>query len=151
MRTCSTSGWDKTRAEQSCPTDVFRSLKVGDSEMERIAADEGLEVLQPELGTKPRIYYKNMHYFTKCFVSGSVVATKDGVEECVAGAEVIVSKDGTEIGRAKTDTFGEFKIDRLEPGSSGYQLEINSSLGNVSRSLDVGDDSLYLGVISLDN
>ena len=29
-------GWDKVRAQQACPTDVFRTLKVDDAEMQRI-------------------------------------------------------------------------------------------------------------------
>ena len=61
-------GWGKTRAQQVCPTEVFRSVKVEDEEMQRIASEEGLEVLQPELGTKPRVYYKNKHLFDSCFV-----------------------------------------------------------------------------------
>ena len=110
-------GWDRTRAEQHCPTDVFRSIKVEDSEMQRIAAEEGLEVLQPELGVKPRVYYKNMHFFTKCFVGGSVAGLVDGVDECIEDAEVVLKKDGNEIARATTDSFGEFNLDILDPNS----------------------------------
>ena len=142
-------GWDKTREEQSCAMDVFRSVKVDDGEMQRIAAEEGLEVLQPELGTKPRVYYKNMHFFTTCFVSGSVTAQVDGVEECVAEADVVLKKDGAEVARATTDTFGEFKIDKLEPGSGSYQLEISGAGGSLSKTIDVGDTSQYLGVLEL--
>lgn len=142
-------GWEKTRAEQCCPTDVFRSIKVEDSEMERIAAEESLEVLQPELGAKPRVYYKNMHYFSKCFVGGSVAAMVDGVEECVEGAEVVLKKDGNEAGRATTDTFGEFKIDRLEPGSGRYEIEVTGPAGGASQSFELGEDSLYLGLLTL--
>lgn len=142
-------GWEKTREEQSCAMDVFRSVKVDDDEMARIAAEEGLEVLQPELGTKPRVYYKNMHFFTKCFVGGTVVTHIDGVEECVAGADVSVSKDGTEVGRATTDTFGEFKVDKLDPGSGSYQLEVSAAGGSLSQSFDLGDESVYLGVLAL--
>jgi Fe-S-cluster-containing dehydrogenase component len=142
-------GWEKTRAEQVCPTDVLRSVKVSDQEMQKIAAAEGLEVLQPELGAKPRIYYKNMHLFTKCFVSGSVTAMVDGVEECAEGVEVVLKKDGNEVGRATTDTFGEFKIDSLEPGSGQYAVEVSGSAGSLSRSFDLGGESLYLGVLAL--
>jgi len=142
-------GWEKTRAEQVCPTDVFRSVKVEDAEMQRIAAAEGLEVLQPELGTKPRVYYKNKHLFDKCFVGGSVVATVDGVEECVEGAEVTLKKEGAEIGRTMTDAFGEFKIDQLEPGGGRHELKVFGSNGSVSKVFDVGGDSLYLGALML--
>jgi len=143
-------GWKQPRAEQSCPTDVFRSVKIEDREMQRIVEAEGLEVLQPELGTKPRVYYKNLHLMTRCFVGGSVVANVEGVEECAEGAEVILKRDGSEVARATTDTFGEFKIDKLEKNSGGYELEVNSdSSGSFSTAFDLGDESLYLGEMIL--
>ena len=67
------SGWTKTRAEQCCPTYAFRTLKLEDSEMRRMQAEEKLEVRSPELGTRPRVYYKNLHLMTHCFVGASVV------------------------------------------------------------------------------
>lgn len=143
------SGWTRTRAEQCCPTDVFQSVNVDDSEMQRIAAEEGLEVLQPELDTKPRVYYKNLHLINRCFVGGSVTAMIDGVDECAEGAKAVLKKDGVEIGRATTDTFGEFKIDKLEPGSGQYELEISGQQGKASMGFVLGDESLYLGRIEL--
>ena len=143
-------GWTKPRIEQSCPTDVFRSLKIEDAEMQRIKSEEGLDVLKPELGTKPRVYYKNLHLMTTCFVAGSVVAYENGVEECAEDAEVVLKKNGDEIGRATTDTFGEFKIDRLEKDSESYTLQISSATdGNISRDFDLGQESLYLGALTL--
>jgi Fe-S-cluster-containing dehydrogenase component len=143
-------GWDKTRAEQHCPTDVFKSVKVADAEMQRMAAAEGLEVLQPELGTKPRVYYKNMHLFNTCFVGGSVAGLVDGVDECIAEAEVVLTKDGRELARATTDTFGEFKIDRLEPDSGQYEVTVSASVGKLSKRFELGADSIYLGVLTLE-
>jgi len=143
-------GWTKTRAEQCCPTNVFRSIKVEDQEMQRIKAAEGLEVLQPELESKPRVYYKNLHLMNKCFVSGSVVVNVDGIEECAEGAEVILKQNGSEVGRATTDIFGEFKIDKLEPNSGQYDLAVSSdSSGSLSMEFNLGDESLYLGEIAL--
>jgi len=143
-------GWTQTRAEQCCPTDVFRSVKVEDQEIQRIKEEEGLEVLQPELGTKPRVYYKNLHLMTKCFVSGSVVANVEGIEECAENAEVILKQNGSEVARATTDIFGEFKIDKLGKKSGQYELEvISDSSGSTSMEFDLGDESLYLGVIAL--
>jgi Fe-S-cluster-containing dehydrogenase component len=142
-------GWSKTRAEQSCPTDVFRSVKVEDGAMQRIAAQEGLEVLQPELGTKPRVYYKNLHLMTKCLVGGSVAADINGVDECAEGAEVVLKQNGRELGRATTDTFGEWRIDKLEPNSGKYQLEISGAAGRCSMEFELGSESRYLGVMRL--
>ena len=143
------AGWKDTREEQQCPTDVFRSVKVSDSEMQKMVAEEGLEVLQPELGTKPRVYYKNMHFFTTCFVGGSVAGLIDGVDECIDGAEVVLKKDGSEVGRVTSDIFGEFKIDKLEPSSGTYELEVSGSAGKLAKSFELGADSVYLGVLEL--
>ena len=143
------TGWEKTREEQQCPTDVFRSVKISDSEMQRMVQEEGLEVLQPELGTKPRVYYKNMHFFTKCFVGCTVAGLINGVDECIADAEVLLKKDGTIAARATTDIFGEFKIDKLTPNSGKYEVEISGPTGKLSKSFELGADSIYLGVLEL--
>jgi hypothetical protein len=129
--------------------DVYRTIKVEDEEMQRLQAEEGLEVLKPELETRPRVYYKNLHLMTKCFVGGTVVRRQDGVEECAAGVEVVLRQDGREVGRATTDTFGEFKIDGLEPNSRGYQLEAGDRTGRFSSGFDLDADSCYLGVMTL--
>lgn len=142
-------GWSRTRAEQACPSHAFRTIKVEDEEMRRIQADEGLEVLQPALGTRPRLYYKNLRLITTCFVGGTVVTREGGMEECAAGTAVVLSKDGREVGRATTDAFGEFKIDGLEPNSAGYSLEASAPAGRCSARFDLGDESRYLGVLTL--
>ena len=105
--------------------------------------------MQPELGTKPRVYYKNLHLMTRCLVGGSVVANVKGVEECAEGAEVVLKYHGREVGRTTTDTFGEFKIDKLEPNSGPYQLEVTDSSGRFSMQFDLGGGSRYLGVMRL--
>ena len=144
------TGWAKTRAEESCPTDVFRAVKVDDREMQRIQAAEGLEVLRPELGTKPRIYYKNLHLMTSCLVGGTVVTHVKGVEECAEGAAVVLKLEGREVARTTTDTFGEFKFDKLGKGSGPYEVEVQGgSTGRVAAQFSLGDDSLYLGVMTL--
>jgi Fe-S-cluster-containing dehydrogenase component len=142
-------GWTRTRAEQACPMDVFRTIHVEDSEMERIRAEEGLEVLRPELGTEPRVYYKNLHRITACFVGGTVVEQVQGVEECAAGADVVLKQEGREVGRATTDLFGEFMIDGLEPSSGSYQLEVTGPSGSCSTEFELADESRYLGVMTL--
>jgi len=143
-------GWSKTRMEQACPTEALKSLKIEDAEMQRLVEKESLEVLQPELGTKPRVYYKNLHLISKCFVSASVVVDVDGVEECAEGAEVVLSQNGKEIARATTDTFGEFKFDKLDKQSSGYTLKVSKATSESTNiDFDLGDESPYLGVISV--
>jgi len=143
------SGWTKTRAEQACPTHVFRSVKVEDAEMQRIAADEGLQVDRPELGTRPRVYYKNLHLMSECFVGGTVVPHVGGIEECAAGATVVLRQHGKELSRTTTDTFGEFKFDRLSAGSVGYEIEATGYDARAQLAFELGTDSRYLGVLTL--
>lgn len=142
-------GWDEPRAATACPTGAFRALKVEDSEMQRIRADEGLQELDPEAGTKPRVFYKNLYRFTKCFVAGSVAGQVDGQEECVADAKVVLLKGGEEIARTETDAFGDFRIDRLDPGSGGYVLQIEKDgFPKKSVEFELGE-STTLGTVML--
>jgi hypothetical protein len=78
------------------------------------------------------------------------VVNVGGVEDCVEDAEVILSRQGSEIARTTTDIFGEFKIDKLEKHSGPYQLQVSSgSSGKVAVEFDLGNESLYLGIMAL--
>jgi Fe-S-cluster-containing dehydrogenase component len=118
------AGWKEPRCQTVCATNVFKSMKVDDAEMKNIVEEEGLEELRPDLGTSPRVYYKNLWRYKKCFVGGSLATTTDGIVDCVVGAKVTLTKNGEHFGEAGSDGFGEFKIDRLEPDSGSYELEI---------------------------
>ena len=74
-------GWQQTRGHQACPTGAMRAIKVEDVEMTRLAREQGLEVFRPELNCKPRVYYKNLWRFEKCFIGGSVSAT---LQQCAS-------------------------------------------------------------------
>jgi len=142
-------GWNEPRCSQSCPTGALKALKVSDAEMRVMAEREGLEVLKPDLGTKPRVYYKNLHRFSKCFIGGSVVAELVGVDECIAGSTAILSQGGKEIGRQVTDVFGDFKFDDLEPGSGIYSVQIQHPDLGLANVTGLVDDSCYLGEVRL--
>lgn len=142
-------GWKRTRAEQVCPTGVFRSVKVDDAEMKRIAREEALETLRPELNSRPRVYYKNLHLMNRCFVAGTVVTRGDGREECLAGATVTLSKDGSVIASTISDAFGEFMIDKLAPESGEYEIRLEAPRKPVTtRKIRLGE-SQYIGVVEL--
>jgi Fe-S-cluster-containing dehydrogenase component len=127
-------GWKQTRGQQACPTGAMRAIRVEDGEMAKIARDEALEVMKPEAGTKPRVYYKNLWRYTTCFIGGSVASEAGGVVDCVEGATVRLSKDGAKIAETVTDNYGDFKFDRLPENSGAYSIEI-SAAGRTAKTL----------------
>lgn len=142
------NGWTKTRAEHSCPTGALRSIKVEDAEMARIAREEGLAVLKAEAATAPRIYYKNLHRYTTCFIGGSVATEADGVVDCVEGATVRLLHDGVTVAETATDNYGDFKFDRLGEGSGEYRIEISAHGRQAARQASLGH-SINLGEIRI--
>jgi Fe-S-cluster-containing dehydrogenase component len=142
-------GWRQTRGQQSCPTGAMRAILIEDSEMESMARVESLETLRSELGTRPRVYYRNLWRYSKCFIGGSVSTEADGVVDCLEGAKVRLSKNGTCVAEAATDNFGDFKFDRLDESSGAYLIEITTADG-VKKSIEVDlGTSINLGEIRL--
>jgi Fe-S-cluster-containing dehydrogenase component len=141
-------GWKEPRAAQSCPTAAITALKTDDAAMEAKARAEGLEPLYPEHGTKPRVWYKNLHRFSDCFVGGSLAIEQDGVTDCVGGAKVTLSQSDRIVAEAVTDGFGDFKIDRVPPHSGRYSIAI-AAPGRAPKTLEceIKDESVYLGTI----
>ncbi len=121
------SGWTQTRGAQVCPTRAMTSICVEDDEMQRIVREEKLQVLRPELGTRPRVYYKNLDRWAKVFVAGSVAGKTRGVLECVEGAKVTLEKDGRRVAEAVTDPYGDFRFTGLDEGSGAYRLGISDA------------------------
>lgn len=143
------ASWKETRGAQVCATRAMRAVKLSDVAMAEMAAAEGLEVLQPELGTKPRVYYKNLGRFSHCFIAGGVETAKNGVVDCLEGADVTLYRGSDKIAEAATDNYGEFKFDGLAADSGDYRLEITAE-GGASKSLTVSlGASVSLPSISL--
>jgi Fe-S-cluster-containing dehydrogenase component len=143
-------GWEKTRCVQSCPTGALSMRRVEDREIEEIIKGERLEVYQPEHQTSPRVYYKNLYRFTRCFLGGSVAVRVDGKEECAEGARVTLFNAANEkMGECMTDSYGDFKFDRLEENSGKYIVRI-AYQGYETRTIEVDlKKSLSAGTIFL--
>jgi Fe-S-cluster-containing dehydrogenase component len=121
------AGWQQTRGHQSCPTGAMRAIALEDEEMARMARQEGLEVMRPELGAKPRVYYRNLWRYSKCFIGGSISAEANGVVDCVEGARVRLLKNGAQLAETASDNYGDFKFDKLDEGSGKYTVEISAN------------------------
>jgi Fe-S-cluster-containing dehydrogenase component len=119
-------GWKEPRGSQCCPTGALEAVKTTDAAMAERARREDLRVLKPELRTRPRVHYRNLHRFDHEFIAGSVLAMIDGRKEAVEGAAVSLLKDGETIASCTSDMFGDFKFDGLEPDSDGYVVEVSA-------------------------
>ena len=140
------SGWAEPRCVQSCPTGALRSVRITDSEMEKLKSDQELEQLEPEFQTKPRVHYKNLHLYKKCFIGGTVVITNSGLEDCLEGAIAVLNKDGKKIGEEISDAFGEFKFDNLEPAGGAHRIDIlHPEYTSLSVNVELRE-SIYTGV-----
>jgi Fe-S-cluster-containing dehydrogenase component len=143
-------GWTKTRCVQSCPTGALGLLAVEEAEAPTIIAAEHLEVYEPGYKTAPRIYYKNLSRFTRCFIGGSVATrTDEGREECAAGALVtLLDAAGAAVGECTTDAFGDFKFDALKENSGRFTLRISySNRAPVTVEVELRQESLNAGII----
>jgi len=142
-------GWTKTRGSQVCPTRAMRTLHVEDTEMQHIAREEGLSVLHPEYGTRPRVYYKNLDRYFKVFVAGSLAGDVGGVTECVEGARVVLERDGAAVAETRSDPYGDFKFGGLDEKSGAYRVRITDERFD-AKTVEFGlDGSAYLGTIVL--
>ena len=141
-------GWTQTRCVQSCPTGALSLRQIEDARRQEIIDAEKLEVYKPEWKTHPRVYYKNLYRFRRCFIGGSVAVQLDGVEDCAVGAQVtLLDAAGAAIGERTTDDFGEFKFDNLENNSGRYALRIAyADRGVKTVEVDL-QESLNAGVI----
>jgi ferredoxin len=132
--------WLVPRCVDQCPTDA---LRFGE-EAELADFIKAAETLNPEAGTKSRVYYQHL---PKKFVAGTVY---DPVEkEVIIGAQCTLKDAETgETFAATTDNFGDFWFRGLADDRS-YSLTIEKE--GASKTIDdiVTDKDLSLGDIPM--
>ena len=78
-----------------------------------------------------------------------MVATINGIRECVEGATATLLMGGRVLQEAVTDTFGDFKFDALDAASGQYLVRIaHETLGTASVGAAAGQ-TCVLGEIEL--
>jgi len=94
------------RCVDACPTEA---IKFGEyEELKDLIAKA--EVLKPEYGTKPRVYYLNL---PKPFIAGAVYDPEE--DECIQGAKVTATDlVSGKVYVTETDEFGDFWLKNLE-------------------------------------
>ena len=126
----------------------MRAIKVEDAEMARIAREQELEVMRPELDTKPRVYYKNLWRYTKCFIAGSVSAEIGRRGRLRRGRERAAAQGRRAVAETTTDNYGDFKFDRLDENSGRYTVEISANGRTKTVDAKLGA-SISLGEIAM--
>jgi len=130
--------WEMPRCVHSCPTDVLQYYYLEPEDFEKIIANEKLEVFLPELGLKTHVYYKNLYLYAKSFIAGCVLKNGDCAEDIAVSV-----KEKAEASVQKTNFFGEFKIDGLDPGE--YTVVVD---GKEIKKVTI-DASMNIGVIEI--
>ncbi len=141
------AGWKDTRCSQVCPTDAIKLVLADDDEMARLATAEGLEVCMPELGSRPRVYYKNMYRWTRAFIAANVVF--GDTDEVAEGATLSVEQGGKAVGDAVSNNYGDALVDKLIPGVEYVVTIAADGYKSVSRTVKL-DQSLNLGHVFLE-
>lgn len=150
-----------TRCTHACPTEAMKTFLVEPEEMRKIIAAEGLQEYLPEHGTKPHTLYKNLHRFTKNFITAGVLVdgdcfegatvtlhSKEGGIVCgLSGAGVANCHDTSTLATRTTNFFGEFKFDGLQYGE--YKLEVDAGGRKCAATVFINNESQNLGFIEL--
>jgi len=142
-------GWEQPRCAQACFAGALKAVSLEDAEIEQMAAAEGLEQLHPEKGTRPNVYYKNLHRFHKEFITGSAAVQVDDVVDCAQGVQVKLYKDKDLLQECTTDAFGDFRFDGLVQNSGTYTVELQAQDGGVQTVKVDLTLSLNLGTIMI--
>jgi hypothetical protein len=121
------------RCSDACPNEIFRFGEEADFKDALAKA----EVLHPEYGTKPRVYYLNL---PKRFIAGTVY--DPGAKEVVIGATCALSGDGTAT--ATTDDFGDFWFEGLKVGKFSVKVTKDAKSKtidaiNTEKDVNLGD------------
>jgi tetrathionate reductase subunit B len=134
--------WDVPRCADSCPTGAIRFGE--ESELADLIA--GADVMKPELGTKPRVYYLNI---PKKFIAGTVY---DPIEkEVVIGAVCTATPVGSDLDTERataTDAFGDFWLKDLDVGAYSLSIAADGFATKVYDFIDT-DKDVSLGDIPL--
>lgn len=129
-------GWDKPRCADNCPTDAIVMGEEADLK-DKIAK---AEVLHPEYGTKPRVYYINL---PKKWIGGTVY--DPAAMEVIIGAKVSLSGAGSAT--VETDEFGDFWFRGLKDDAE-YTVTIEAN-GKKAAFECYTDQEINLGDIAM--
>ncbi len=110
-------GWKEPRCVEVCPARVF-TFGEQDELKDLISR---AEPLHPEYGTRPAVFYIGL---PRTFIAGSIYCAES--RDCLEGADVLLEEKSTGAAlSAKTNNYGDFEFDGLEPATS-WRLTIRA-------------------------
>ena len=133
------NGYDEPRCTEVCPTGAFI---YGDEE-DLAELIKGADVLKPETGIAPKVYYRNV---PGQFIAGTIYDQNE--DEIIEYARVMAVSGG-KIVSVLTDDFGDFWIKDLAVGSwdititaAGYEPKYIHGV-RTDECVNLGDIPLY--------
>lgn len=118
------AGWKEPRCVQVCPTGALKFVKIDDRQLKKRVEHQDLGFLFPEHKTQPRVYYRNLYRFERCFIAGSVSLKANGLSDCAHKAKIVLKKNDSVVAEMRTDHYGDYKFDHLAPDSGAYRLDV---------------------------
>jgi Fe-S-cluster-containing hydrogenase component 2 len=144
------AGWSAPRCVSVCPTQAIGAVRIPDTAMAQRAQAEGLRTLQPELQTRSRVYYRNLHRIDHCFIGGSATVEVKGVTECAEDCLVELRRGERVLAQTRSDAFGDFRFDGIEKNSGTYEVRLQHDVfGRAVRTLELSGSSVVLGEVLL--
>ena len=141
-------GWQAPRCVEVCATGAIAAHKVEDEAIQAMVDRDGLSVLKPELGTQPRVYYRNLKRAQTEFIAGTVIVTKGALAECVEDADVTLRHENM-TRTARTDSFGDFRFDGLTLGTGPYEIVVRRGGASATATVAQLTKSTFIGKLVL--
>ena len=143
-------GWKEPRCVTVCPTEALQVRKLEHNQLEALIKTEKLQRYCVDQTSFPGVWYKNLHRYVDCFISGSIAANVNQVTDCVENANVVLTTEsGKKINEATTDCFGDFKFDRLKADSGKYTVKISHPDYGEREVIHDLKESAFIGVIDI--
>lgn len=143
------AGWKEPRCAQACPTRAIRAVNMQDKELDAMVANEGLSVIHPEFGTKPRVFYRHLDDALTHLVAGNICeAAADGRLRNLEGVEIVMRDFSYDRERTTTtDSFGDFRFSGLTEASSTIELRVRRDDGEKVIATRERSGSVNLGTL----
>lgn len=131
-------GWKEPRCVDACATGALRFGEASEFEAEIAQA----EILKPEEGTSPQVYYLNL---PKRFVAGEIYDPEE--DEVIIGAKIVLTDDNSAL-EAESDEFGDFWFRQVDPGVYAVSIEAPGYLPR-NVSVDATKEDINIGAVAL--